>query len=308
MNSVIAPICQDVTNVIGARRGKVTFHRIPGKTRTEFFLYVPLSAQPDAPVLVAVHGITRNAADHAFRFRTLAEQHGVVVIAPLFEDKHYPRYQQVFDKDGARSDRALFKMVKAVGSHVPCNIEKLNIFGFSGGGQFAHRLAMAHPDRVASVVIGAAGWYTFPDAERPFPFGLKEAPSLKGKTLSPEQFLSIKYDVVVGTEDTMRDASLRQSQRLDAQQGFNRIERGRRWVEAMNVAAESFGHMPRNSFRLLAGVNHSFATFFESSRLGAIVFESLGLERPARPDLSRRWLDARGVVKTCETISLPDAS
>jgi pimeloyl-ACP methyl ester carboxylesterase len=293
---------------IGERRGKVTFHRLKSKTRCEFFLYVPTSVGPNARLLVAVHGITRNAADQAFRFRALAEEHGVIVLAPLYEKKSFRQYQQLNGPRHQHSDRALLKMVDAVGKHVSCDAEKLHLFGFSGGGQFVHRFAMAHPERVSAVIMGAPGWFTLPDPELRYPLGLGKSSDLGKRVLSPERFLKIKFDVVVGTEDNLRDSSLRQSADLDARQGTTRIERGRRWVDAMNDAAESFGYMPRNSFRLLAGVNHSFATFFESSRLGAIVFESLGLERGALPDFSQRRFDGPGDVKTCETISLPDVS
>ncbi len=308
MNPLVKPIFQPAPLAIGERPGKVTFHKIKSKTRCEFFIYVPLSVRPNAPILVAVHGITRNAADQAFRFRTLAEENGVVVIAPLFEQKYFKQYQQLNGPQYQNSDRALLKIVKAVGKKISCKTDKLHLFGFSGGGQFAHRFAMAHPERVASVLMGAPGWYTFPEADKSYPYGLRRSPDLGKRSLVAKEFLKIKYDVVVGTEDTQRDASLRQSLKIDRDQGLTRIERGRRWVDAMNQACERFGYMPRNSFRLLSGVNHSFASFFESSRLGAIVFESLGLERVAPPDLSTRRVDGPGGGKTCETISLTDVS
>ena len=37
---------------------------------------------------------------------------------------------------------------------------RINLFGFSGGAQFAHRYAMAHPGSVNALVLTAPGWFT----------------------------------------------------------------------------------------------------------------------------------------------------
>jgi pimeloyl-ACP methyl ester carboxylesterase len=156
--------------------------------------------------------------------------------------------------------------------------DKVYLFGYSGGGQFAHRYAFTHPQRVAAFVIGAAGWYTFPDPARAYPQGLHNA----GIEFDPRQFLRIPATVVVGEKDTRRDDALNTSHALDAHQGETRVERGRRWIAAMRAAASSHGHDTRYEFHILPGSDHSFLRSVRRGSLVQRVFESLGLDRCAQ--------------------------
>ena len=52
---------------------------------------------------------------------------------------------------------------------------RVDLVGFSGGAQFAHRFAMLYPGCVRRVVVAAAGWYTYIDPSRPFPLAAAPA-------------------------------------------------------------------------------------------------------------------------------------
>ena len=56
---------------------------------------------------------------------------------------------------------------------------KILLTGYSRGGQFAHRYAMAHPERVAAVVPMAAGTWTTPDG-RFLVEGIGEVKNVRG--------------------------------------------------------------------------------------------------------------------------------
>ena len=155
---------------------------------------------------------------------------------------------------------------------------RVYLFGYSGGGQFAHRYTFAHPQRVVALVIGAAGWYTFPDSERPYPQGTGEAVGLPGVRFDPTHYLRVPACVLVGALDTKRDGELQKSSGLDRRQGRNRVQRGRSWVEAMRSAADEIGLQTRYRIELLPGVGHSFsdaeASGDLSRRLSAFLFAS----------------------------------
>jgi pimeloyl-ACP methyl ester carboxylesterase len=253
------------------QRGRVLFRRLAGDHGQHYFLYLPRSGSVNARVLVSVHGISRNAREHAEEFARLAERHGVVLVAPLFSADRFPGYQRL----GRRADRVLESILAEVGRLTGAFTRRVYLFGFSGGGQFVHRYAMANPRRVRAYVLGAPGWYTFPDPEQRYPRGIAPDDSRTGPRFEPEEFLRVPATVVVGEHDGERDPSLRADPRIDRQQGLNRIERGRRWVQAMNLAARARGLVAPFRFELLPGAGHSFAQSAADRGLKERVFRAL---------------------------------
>ena len=258
-----------------------------------YYLYVPSAGElAHAPMLVTVHGISRNARTHVRHYAALAEQLGVIVVAPRFGKKRFPDYQRLGRAGrGERADRMLDRILAEVGRATGARADRLHLFGYSGGGQFVHRYAMAYPERVAAIAIGAAGWYTFPDPEWRYPYGIKPSPALPDLHFDIGRFLRIPACVLVGEDDDVRDAALRQSDRLDRQQGATRFERGRRWVEAMNAAARAQG-LAATHYRFIAlpGSDHSFSRSIRHGDLAARVFECLfGGGKGARTRLPRSW-------------------
>lgn len=238
--------------------GQIQFREIGGPTVRAYFEYIPVDASEGAPVLVLVHGISRRAAQLIFRFREQADKHGLVLVAPLYQKVIYGQYQQVIDPGGPRSDLALLDILAQLRQDWQAEIGQVHVFGFSGGAQFAHRFALLHPERVSSLCLAAAGWYTMPDASRRYPYGVRTHP-LGAAAYDLDRYLAIDRHVFVGEDDVLRDASLRQSPRLDRDQGVNRVERARRWIERMDAASAARGAMPhRSTLDILPGLGHSF--------------------------------------------------
>ncbi|MGH8773057.1 MAG: alpha/beta hydrolase family protein, partial [Burkholderiales bacterium] len=243
-----------------------------------YFLYLPRCDWKDAPIVVSVHGITRNAYEHAMLFAPYAERHGVILIAPLFTRERHRRYQRLGrEREVARADVVLDNIIADTCVLTRGQAHKVYLFGYSGGGQFVHRYAFAHPGRVAAIVIGAAGWYTFPDREMPYPQGIRSA----AFEFDPAEFLTIPATVFVGENDTGRDDAFNTSVSLDSHQGETRLERGRRWIEAMREAAAAHRYDTRFEFQTLPGSDHSFLRSVKRGFLAGRVFESLGLVKPA---------------------------
>ncbi len=223
-----------------------------------YYLYVPSRVDPAARPLVVVHGISRRAHVHLATFAPLAEISGRILIAPLFSKARCKRYQQLV-VDPCQADEALLATLRTVAAKTGHDMGQIDLFGFSGGAQFAHRFAMMYPERVGRLAVASAGWYTLPDYQEAFPYGL--AGAVKGRErFRPKlpDFLAIPTLVMVGEKDLIRDGSLRQKPELDRRQGLTRVERAARWTQAMRQAAADRGVQAEIAFRVLPACGHSF--------------------------------------------------
>ena len=197
-----------------------------------------------------------------------------VLVAPYFSHGHSADYQRLGRTGrGPRADAALHAILEEVAWLTGASTARIHLFGFSGGAQFAHRYAMAHPQRVARAVVAASGWYTFPDSRTRFPYGIRSSRDLPGVRFDPEEFLRVPITVIVGDRDTSSE-DLRSTRRA-SRQGADRVERARNWVEAMRAAARACRYDPAVTLDLIPGGDHSFASLMESGGLGERVFAAL---------------------------------
>ncbi|MFQ5756027.1 MAG: PHB depolymerase family esterase [Acidiferrobacterales bacterium] len=261
----------------GVARGKVVRRTLMGDADQRYFLFLPRRvAAAEAPLLVGVHGVTRGAREIAQQFAALAEAYGVGLLCPLFHARRYADYQRLGRAGrGARADRALERILAEVQCLTGMSTEKLYLFGYSGGAQFVHRYAMAYPRRVAAMIVSAAGWYTLPDPGRPFPHGMGPTPELPDIRFDLEAFLRIPTAAMVGEWDIERDAALKQSYRVDRDQGPTRLERGRRWIRGLKTIAAARGLATPYTFRTLSRSHHSFVDCVRHGALHRRVFETL---------------------------------
>ncbi len=258
------------------RPGIISSRIVEHAFRQPYFLYVPRHGAINASVFVTVHGISRNAREHAESFASFAEHCGVVLVAPYFSQHDFPDYQRLGRKGkGARADLALDRIVTEVGRLTGAQTGKLFLFGYSGGAQFVHRYTLAHPQRVAKAVLGAPGWYTFPDPTVKYPKGIAQAKSLPGVTFDPSGFLAIPTCVLVGERDVRQDVALNKSPKIERQQGATRLERGGHWIAAMTRAAEVQGLKTSYTFHTLPRSRHSFTQSMRRGRMGEMVFDCL---------------------------------
>jgi len=260
----------------------------------EYFCYVPRHAVADAPLLVAVHGFSRNAAEQVESFAPLCERAGVVLAAPHFPERDFPDFQRLGRSGrGSRSDHALEAMLADLRGFLGWLLGRITLCGYCGGGQFTHRFLMAYPGRLTGAVVAAPGWFTFPSRDLSYPYGLRVGGLLPGVRLRPESFLRVPVLVAVGEgDDDPRSENLRHSAELDAQQGYTRVERADRWVRAMHAEAYAAGLPSRVRLVILPGAGHSFAECMESG-LGELVLEQMGSD-PARTRVDKKQLAGLG--------------
>ncbi len=136
--------------------------------------------------------------------------------------------------------------------------ERVHLFGHSGGAQFVHRFAMAHPERVTRYVASAAGWYTMPDLARAYPYGMKPGRRTSGARLDIDAYLRIPACAYVGERDTIRDRALNTAPAIDSHQGASRLERAESWIAAMTTAARWRGLTTPFALHVLPGSGHDF--------------------------------------------------
>ncbi len=252
---------------------RIQMHQLAQNKALHYFQYTPTVVTANTQVLVAVHGISRNAQKQARLFAEQAELYNVLIIAPLFDQNHYSGYQRL-GLSGQRADLALNQILDEVASKTNVNTQKFSLFGYSGGGQFVHRYALAYPQRVKAMAIGAAGWYTLPNPKKRYPYGIAPHPKLPDLRFNMAQFLQIPAYVLVGEEDTLRDDALRKSKKAD-QQGINRFERGQHWIRAMQHAAQQHGLNTPYQFIALPNSNHSFTRSIKIGGMAIHVFLAL---------------------------------
>lgn len=187
-------------------RGKTPIFASQYDQRLGYCLYVPENLRTDrAPLLVMQHGTERNASLYRDHMAGFADEHQVVVLAPLFpagiidpEDLHNFKF---IEYQGIRYDQALLAMVDEVGRRYPVDPDVFYLHGFSGGGQFAHRFLYLHPDRLAGVSIGAPGRITQLDDTLPWWLGTKDLEQRFGRAVDLESLRRVPILMVVGDND-----------------------------------------------------------------------------------------------------------
>lgn len=232
-----------------------------GRLGLPCWLVLPSRTAPDAVPLIAIHGIQRGAYEKASLLRERAETLGRPLIAPLFDRQTWPHYQQLVRK--GRADLALLALLEELRMEGIWQTTQFDLFGHSGGAQFSHRFAMLYPHLVRRLIVGAAGWYTFPDAAE-FPLGLAARQDRRddwGPKMEAglNSFLRLPIQVYVGEHDCKPDENTRSGPAIDRQQGLDRLTRARRWSQAVRDAAEARGLRPDIDLQVLRGCTHLFS-------------------------------------------------
>lgn len=265
-------------------RGRRVLRTLEGPDGGKFFLQVPAGWTPGGPVLVAVHGISREARQQIDLFAAHAALHRCALIAPWFREEDYAGFQRLgLDGRGGRADRFLLRILAAFDELFECATPSAArfLFGYSGGAQFAHRFALLHPGHCSALVLGAAGWYSFPDPAVAWPRGLADWPAEQSPALA--DWLHLPMLVLVGRKDIEQDEVLRTGRALNRQQGRNRLERARRFVGAVNAAAGTAGVVAPARLEVLPGVGHSFIDAVTLGGLADRTFNFLGFPAPVVP-------------------------
>lgn len=200
----------------------------------------------DAPVLIVMHGNSRDADRYLHQWRDLSDQYGFYLIVPEFSRANYRGSRQyhlghVVDPKGKvrpKSEWSFSYIEQAFDFYrAQYNITTTDysIYGHSAGSQFVHRFLYHLPESRAKQFVAAnAGWYTMPDAAQEWPYGL-------GSSLVTEAMLKHALGrpvlVLLGDQDIdPENTSLRKTSEAMLQ-GPHRFARGHHFFAAAQTRA-----------------------------------------------------------------------
>ncbi len=243
----------------------------------DYFEYVP--SRTIMGILVVAHGsveeeksaqdVRKVAETFARRWTRFAQDHGLIVLAPVF-GRDFGSWigEPGIALGGYRglegrqigADEFVERIVDEYSGRGGGD-KRFYLYGHSAGGQFAGRYAIRHPDRVKALILSAPGRYAFPDPDAPWPYGQKQVSIKAGATAQPRiiqpdrenwrRVAALPIAVVVGTADLEV-----QPPRKD-HAGSTRVDYARNWVEAMTRIA------PQGKSRIrvieVPGIGHSSA-------------------------------------------------
>lgn len=182
--------------------------------RFSYCLYVPQilveeGRLSEAQILVAIHGTGRGNQAVRDLFVPLADNLGLIIIAPLFpsgiidpDDRDNYKYVEF---EGIRFDTVLLAMVDEVGRKYGVPTPQFSIFGFSGGAHLAHRMIYLHPHRLTAVSACAPGSPTMLDQSKDWWLGIRDIEERFGTPVDVPAMRRIAVHLAVGDED--RDTS-----------------------------------------------------------------------------------------------------
>jgi pimeloyl-ACP methyl ester carboxylesterase len=218
----------------------------------DIFYHIPEGIDmTTAPIVLVFHGMSRNADDYRDYWISSAEKYNLMIFAPEFTDELYPSVSDAnslynfgnmitYGQLNPREEWT-FSMVNPIFDFIrlitASENEKFYMFGHSAGAQFVQRCITFMPEVKTEVAVAAnAGWYTVPDYDVDYPYGLKNS-------FLPADSLPKVFDrnvvILLGTADTLRTSNLRQSEEADLQ-GLTRYERGHYYFEeSMEYAGEN---------------------------------------------------------------------
>ncbi|MEQ9562449.1 MAG: hypothetical protein RLN69_08010, partial [Woeseiaceae bacterium] len=173
-----------------------------------------------------------------------------VVVAPEFPRPEFPTANEynlgnVFTAEGTKrpasswSFAAIENLFDVVVSDLASNATGYTLYGHSAGSQFVHRFLYYMPDaRVSQFIAANAGWYTLPEFDVVYPYGLLGA-GIDENSLRTA--LSRNVTVLLGDQDidTEGDSLRRTPEAME--QGSNRFSRGQFFFERAATIAQDLG-------------------------------------------------------------------
>ena len=241
--------------------GRFTFQKdgINQGREITVFSYLPSKYTDNSPILFVMHGNGRTAENYRNAWKDIAEENNALLLVPHFARNGFPEDDQynmgnMFKMDSEGNllspnpeSEWSYSLIDPIFDYVVQHMKNKSkgylIYGHSAGSQFLHRFMFFKPDaKIHKAVCANAGWYTMPDFEQIFPYGLKE-------TQCSEEFLRKlfikKVTLLLGDLDTdPNHSSLRRTPQAMLQ-GAHRFERGHMFYMACQKKAAALG-IPSN--------------------------------------------------------------
>ncbi len=266
------------------------FFQLPDE-RITLFYHKPRTFRPDSDILLVVPGSGRSAESYRDAWVEASEAQGLLVVALLYPERFYSF--EDYHLGGLVRESNLMEVVKmAEGSHIArldearlelqiqpdsaqwrfgdfdrifqrvkeasgSTQEQYHLFGHSAGGHVLHRLALfGGSTQVGKIFACNPSFYTLPDAEVDFPFGLSNAPLGPGELCPAFERELILF---LGEQDNARETQgiFLRSPTAD-EQGLHRLARGNHFFRRAREIAEQRDCPFRWSKVVVPGVGHDY--------------------------------------------------
>lgn len=250
---------------------------LPGKGVLTYAEYSPLKDKPikihyniptdgnmaNMPVLFVFPGQERNADDYLKAWTTESDKRKFMVFVFEFPEAYYS--SSAYNEGGLFVGNVLqgqsnwtFSLIEPVFNKIVkdtgAKADGYDMWGHSAGAQFCHRFLTFMPNtKVKRLVSANAGWYTMPNVDIDYPYGLKNTNVGSGqlKTLFGKKLI-----VCLGTADTSRDG-LNTTAGAEAQ-GINRFERGKFYFSESKSISSGLGYDFNWEKIEVPGVGHDY--------------------------------------------------
>lgn len=273
---VLISCAKDNTGIInsdllrsGSNKLVYTYSELPQKPINVFY-HIPSGDRKNMPIVMVCHGDERNANYYRDIWVNASNQYGFMVFAPeftnadfpggssyiignVYQDGNYPTPQTLNDESVWTFSiiEPLFDFIK---TKVGSNALTYDLFGHSGGAQFVHRFVLLKPNaRFNKAIAANSGWYTVPDGEANYPYGIMNCPIT---SIQPNSYFGRQLYITVGELDNnSSDSSLRHNADSDLQ-GLNRLDRAHYFFSKSQGYAQAVQSEFNWQFRIVPNSGH----------------------------------------------------
>lgn len=265
------PSWAEARDALPTGSGVTSFTLEESQREIEVYSHVPDGADLETPTVFILTGLNRNAEDYRDAWIDAADRYGFNIVVPYFSEQDYPGVEgynlgnmtaeggRVLNSVEAWSFGVIDELFDEMQSAGQTERESYYLFGHSAGCQFVHRMLTFVPQsRVRASICSAAGWWTLPDTDNDWPYGLKGAP-VDADSDSLRELFGLDLLVTVGDEDNDPWHHLLRRSHQAMAQGDDRVERA--WVYYKTAEQQARRHdLDFNwSFQTVPGVGHDNA-------------------------------------------------
>lgn len=188
--------------------GPTSIYAAKHDPRFAYCLYVPptLGKTGEKPeLIVAMHGTGRGFTGYRDAFSAFARWNNCIILAPLFPigvmgDGNRDGFKYMREGE-LRYDHVLLAIIEEISDRYGIAFERFGLFGYSGGGHFAHRFLLLQPHKLWGVSIGAPGSVTLLDPTRDWWVGTRNLAALFGQEPNIPAMQKVAVQMVVGAAD-----------------------------------------------------------------------------------------------------------
>ena len=211
------------------------------------YTFRPRTCDTKCPILFVMHGVKRNASDYRDQWQEHAERHNLLVVAPEFSQKDWPRaanYNLGGVAENANPEKWTFAAIEHLFDEMRDGQADYAIFGHSAGGQFVHRMLLMRPDsRVSVYIAGNPGWYALPEwrkekSQAAYPYSLVGSRSGEAEV---RKALGKRLVLLHGENDNDPDDENLNKSDGAMKQGAGRMDRGENFFKSASTIAGELG-------------------------------------------------------------------